>query len=174
MSEVPILKPDFSMAEAWLAALADAAQNFFEVRYALADLLETGKELFTLKVEDQATANSGYLVVRLDPGEGLLGLVSALRTNHPEFALFEHLLSPSETSTARPSPPRDSCFICQKPFVTGELVLMDFTEGLGHRACFGEDRDGYVADLETGEPLGPDDPIPTGWPYEPDPGTEGK
>lgn len=61
----------------------------------------------------------------------------------------------------------DTCFICGKPLLAGKLVLADITEGLGHRACFGEDRDSYVKDLETGEPLGPDDPIPAGWPYKP-------
>ena len=60
------------------------------------------------------------------------------------------------------------CFICGKPFKAGELVLHDVTEGLGHRACFGDDREGYVKDVDTGEPLGPDDPIPTGFPYVPE------
>jgi hypothetical protein len=59
------------------------------------------------------------------------------------------------------------CFICEQPFKAGELVLQDVTEGLGHRACFGEDRDGYV-NLETGEPIGPDEPIPAGEPYKPE------
>lgn len=62
----------------------------------------------------------------------------------------------------------DVCFICAKPLLAGELVLYDVTEGLGHRACFGEDRAGYVKDIDTGEPLGPDDPIPPGFPYEPE------
>lgn len=57
------------------------------------------------------------------------------------------------------------CFICDRPFKTGELVLMDITEGLGHRACYGDDREAFVRDLDTGEPLGPDEPLPTGFPY---------
>lgn len=61
-----------------------------------------------------------------------------------------------------------SCFICAEPFKAGELVLPDTTEGLGHRACFGEDRDGYTDDTDTCEPLGPDEPIPTGFPYVPE------
>lgn len=61
----------------------------------------------------------------------------------------------------------DACFICDAPFQPGDMVLNDTTEGLGHRACFGEDRAGYVKDIETGEPLGPDDPIPAGFPYVP-------
>lgn len=59
------------------------------------------------------------------------------------------------------------CFICDEPFRKNELVLSDYTEGLGHRACFGEDRANYVNSLDTGEPLGPNDPIPTGQPYDP-------
>lgn len=59
------------------------------------------------------------------------------------------------------------CFICDQPFLPGEMVLSDVNEGLGHRACFGEDREGYVKDLDTGEPLAPDDPIPAGEQYDP-------
>lgn len=59
------------------------------------------------------------------------------------------------------------CFICAEPFKEGEMVLPDTTEGLGHRACFGEDRDAYVRDLDTGEPLGADEPLPAGEPYNP-------
>lgn len=60
------------------------------------------------------------------------------------------------------------CFICAEPIKAGELVLPDVSEGLGHRACFGADREGFVKDLASGEPLGPDDPLPTGYPYEPE------
>jgi len=61
-----------------------------------------------------------------------------------------------------------NCFICGKPFRKGQMVLPDTTEGLGHRACFGEDREGYVSDVGTGEPLGADEPIPAGEPYDPE------
>lgn len=59
------------------------------------------------------------------------------------------------------------CFICREPILKGQMVLPDYTEGLGHRECFGSDRDGFC-NLETGEPLGPDEPLPPGEPYEPD------
>ncbi len=59
------------------------------------------------------------------------------------------------------------CFICNEPFQAGQMVLPDVNEGLGHRECFGEDREGYVKDTDTGEPLGPDDPIPAGEAYDP-------
>jgi hypothetical protein len=58
------------------------------------------------------------------------------------------------------------CFICEQPFKAGDMVLQDVTEGLGHRACFGEDREGYVH-LDTGNPLADGDPLPTGFPYDP-------
>lgn len=58
------------------------------------------------------------------------------------------------------------CFICNQPFKDGELVLPDVTEGLGHRACFGEDRDAYVSNPDTGAPLEPNEPIPAGEPYK--------
>jgi hypothetical protein len=52
------------------------------------------------------------------------------------------------------------CFICNEPFKAGELVLQDETEGLCHRECF--------VNLHTGEPIGPDEPIPAGFPYKPE------
>lgn len=57
------------------------------------------------------------------------------------------------------------CFICDQPFKAGEMVLPS-EDGLGHRECFGDDREGYVKDLDSMEPLGPDDPIPAGEPYK--------
>lgn len=60
-----------------------------------------------------------------------------------------------------------SCFICNQPFKAGEMVLPS-EDGLGHRVCFGEDRAGYVKDLGSMEPLGPNDPIPAGEPYDPE------
>ncbi len=69
----------------------------------------------------------------------------------------------SATSTHEPEL---VCCICNKPILKGQMVLPDYTEGLGHRACFGDAREGFC-NLETGEPLGPDEPIPDGEPYEP-------
>jgi hypothetical protein len=62
----------------------------------------------------------------------------------------------------------DHCFICAAPLVEGQMVLPDMSGGLGHRVCFGYDREGFVKDIETGEPLGPHDAIPTGFPYAPE------
>jgi hypothetical protein len=59
------------------------------------------------------------------------------------------------------------CFICSEPFKADELVLQDDTEGLCHRACIGDERECFV-NLHTGEPIGPDEPIPAGFPYKPE------
>lgn len=64
--------------------------------------------------------------------------------------------------------PLDRCFICAVPFKLGDRVLPDVSGECGHAACYGPDRESYVKDLETGEPLGPDDPIPAGHLWEPD------
>lgn len=67
----------------------------------------------------------------------------------------------------------ERCFICGEPFKPGDMVLPDINEGLGHRDCFGDDRDGFV-DLDTGEPIGPDEPLPTGEPYPTPPAPGGE
>lgn len=59
----------------------------------------------------------------------------------------------------------ERCFICDAEFVEGDMVLNDVSGGTGHRACFGDDREGFCH-LDTGEPLGTDEPLPEGYPYE--------
>ena len=61
----------------------------------------------------------------------------------------------------------ERCFVCDIPFKAGDRVLDDVSGGTGHLACFGPEREGYVKDLDTGEPLGPDDPTPAGYVWEP-------
>lgn len=56
-----------------------------------------------------------------------------------------------------------TCFICLQPFKAGDMVLPDMSGEVGHLTCFGTDREGFVKDLDTGEPLGPDDPLPNGY-----------
>lgn len=63
----------------------------------------------------------------------------------------------------------DTCIACGKPLVAGELVLFEKDGGEIHVDCCGPEREGYCN--EAGDPLGPDDPIPTGHPYVPDPYT---
>lgn len=59
----------------------------------------------------------------------------------------------------------DACPICDQPKITGQLMLADASLGEVHAACCGPEREGYV-NLETGEPIGPNEPIPEGYPYE--------
>lgn len=60
----------------------------------------------------------------------------------------------------------ERCVACDDPFKAGELVLPDASGGTIHAACCGPERESYTnAD---GDPLGPNDPIPTGYPWAPD------
>ena len=59
-----------------------------------------------------------------------------------------------------------TCFICGKPLVPGQRVLDDVSGETGHLECFGPEREGYVKDIDTGEPLGPEDTLPTGYVWE--------
>lgn len=54
------------------------------------------------------------------------------------------------------------CLACQRWFKADDLVLFDVSGDYIHAACCGPERESYVKDVGTGEPLGPDDPIPTG------------
>lgn len=63
----------------------------------------------------------------------------------------------------------DACMACLVPFQDGDLVLNDAGGGALHAACCGPERESYTNG--NGDPLGPDDPIPTGyrwtkWPTE--------
>ena len=62
----------------------------------------------------------------------------------------------------------DRCEICDNPLVAGQRVMQDVELGTVHAACCGPEREAYVNDVETGEPLGPNDPIPQGYVYEPE------
>lgn len=60
-----------------------------------------------------------------------------------------------------------TCIACDKVVQEGELVLHKFGEGgLIHAECLGPERESYCHD--DGEPLGPDDPLPTPFPYKRD------
>lgn len=60
----------------------------------------------------------------------------------------------------------DRCEVCNKPLIAGQRVMQDVELGTVHAACCGPEREAYVKDVETGEPLGPNDPIPHGYVYE--------
>lgn len=72
---------------------------------------------------------------------------------------------------AKPDPNDDAeaCFACLIPFHEGDMVIDDVSGGCLHVGCCGPEREGYVKDLDTEEPLGPDDPIPTGYAWTKDP-----
>lgn len=79
---------------------------------------------------------------------------------------FDVVFWVSEVAEQAGIKPVHKCFICAQPFRAGAMVLHDITEGLGHRACYGEDSEGFV-NLETGEPIGADEPLPAGERYDP-------
>lgn len=54
------------------------------------------------------------------------------------------------------------CGICNVVLITGDRCMTDIDLGTVHAACCGPERESYV-NLETGDPIGPHDPIPTPW-----------
>lgn len=58
---------------------------------------------------------------------------------------------------------RASCIACAKPMLPGQGYFPDESGGAVHAACLGPERECYTLD---GEPLGPDDPIPTPYIWE--------
>lgn len=58
----------------------------------------------------------------------------------------------------------ETCLACLAPFAPDDMVLPDSSGGLIHVGCGGPEREGYV-NLDTGDPIGPDEPIPTGVRY---------
>lgn len=55
------------------------------------------------------------------------------------------------------------CIACNATFVDDDLVLADESGGFIHASCCGPERESYVN--AGGEPLGPNDPIPTPFRY---------
>ena len=54
------------------------------------------------------------------------------------------------------------CIACGMAFIDDDQAFADIDGGFIHAGCCGPERESYV-DLETGEPIGPNDPIPTGF-----------
>lgn len=59
----------------------------------------------------------------------------------------------------------DCCFACLIPFKAGDMVLDDASGGALHAACCGPERESYTN--AEGGPLGPNDPIPAGYAWQP-------
>jgi hypothetical protein len=55
----------------------------------------------------------------------------------------------------------DKCMACAKPLKNGERVMFDVGGEYLHTDCCGPERESYVNAND--EPLGPNDPIPTGF-----------
>lgn len=51
------------------------------------------------------------------------------------------------------------CIACAAPLKLGDMVFHDADGGLIHADCIGSDREAFV-NLDTGEPLAADDPLP--------------
>ncbi len=79
-------------------------------------------------------------------------------------------LKPDPRAAEGPDDDDLPCGICLVSFVAGDRVIEDMDLGTVHLACCGPGRESYVKDIETGEPLGPDDPLPTGYIWNPDRG----
>lgn len=53
----------------------------------------------------------------------------------------------------------ERCIACVEPMLIGQRYYADVSGGWLHSDCAGPEREGFC-DLGTGEPLGPDEPIP--------------
>lgn len=56
----------------------------------------------------------------------------------------------------------EKCIACALMFKPDDVVFADVDGGFIHKDCCGPERESYV-NLDTGEPIGPNDPIPTGF-----------
>lgn len=73
----------------------------------------------------------------------------------------------AEIANAKGAEMTERCIACAAPFRAGDLVLPDASGGTIHAACCGPERESYTnAD---GDPLGPNDLIPQGYAWSPDP-----
>lgn len=62
----------------------------------------------------------------------------------------------------------ETCIACAEPMLDGQPFYPDVSGGVLHAACAGRDREGFVKDLDSEEPLGAGDPIPEPQTYESD------
>ncbi len=67
----------------------------------------------------------------------------------------------------------EACPICGIAFQADDDCLHDFDLGIVHASCCGPERENYV-NLDTGESLGPDDPLPTPFKYSTEDAGEGE
>ncbi|EHP94935.1 hypothetical protein [Methylorubrum extorquens] len=105
-------------------------------------------------------------------GNGLAGTIDQARKDAVALAAaWNHVraLIAAQPAGQSTDDGTDRCEVCNKPLIAGQRVMQDVELGTVHTACCGPEREAYVKDVETGEPLGPNDPIPQGYVYEPGP-----
>lgn len=78
----------------FLASLADAAQILLEVRDALLGFLDSGEELVRMDSDASTASVTGELIVRLQPSDAFLGLMTTVRAWHRDLFALEHAFSP--------------------------------------------------------------------------------
>lgn len=84
-----------------------------------------------------------------------------LPKNHDQIraAIAATVGSPSELMGFMGEDDAERCIACNVAFVDDDLVHTDEGGGFIHASCCGPERESYVK--AGGEPLGPEDPIPT-------------
>lgn len=98
------------------------------------------------------TVAAGGLALPADP----LSRISTLPGRHADPDAFAVNLRAMIDDDA------EACGICDVVFIRGDPCLTDISLGPVHARCCGPERESYV-NLETGEPLADDAPIPTPW-----------
>jgi len=120
------------------------------------------RRAYLRKVDDPQTVSSlatELLALRKRVGE----LEGALIELQMAGTALNELPADQQIRRRRGGGDRDRCIACNLPFAGGELVLSEAGGGLIHAACCGPERESYTG--KDGGPLGPDEPIPTGFPY---------
>lgn len=106
-------------------------------------------------------ANFDQIVARCATGDlwRKRAVAIAMSLNFVREQIASHPTGQSEDDTER-------CIACDRPLRAGERVLSDASGGTIHATCCGPERESYTG--ADSEPLGPNDPIPQGYVYEPD------
>ncbi|MCS0463495.1 hypothetical protein [Rhizobium favelukesii] len=92
------LRCDTADLEDYLSALFAASELLPEIRQGLVGLLDSGEELFCVHSDCIAASVTGELLVRFQPSDALLRLLSASGAWNVDFNIFEHATSPIDDS----------------------------------------------------------------------------
>ncbi|MBW8815560.1 MAG: hypothetical protein JF588_19235 [Caulobacterales bacterium] len=143
-----------------LATQVDAAAALAVVRQSLVDQaaarLDPTMPILTPEVLEslKADAECAY-AMSMDQKERVAAHGTLLLCEWQERAIAARNASPARTDDDA-----ECCMACEEPFKEGDRYYLDVSGGSLHAACAGPEREGYVKDVGTGDPLGPDDPIP--------------